>query len=227
MDYRAGWSYANFPSDRQKHLGADCPSYCEIIRRLANAMKNAKIKFEIDPGYTTPVADARRPLFYVDLDAELVDWFFNGVSGYRTQYYKSPENGLQANAYGFAKLEQILFNAADRAGFSFQHPDQGLLTVEEEACLVSLRLPSAKIWGDETSGELHKLLDPDADCGPDIDAARWLENARAGHDKAKKGIKAPRFTTLKFHGAFMKNGREVIPLNKMARSADIYFWGFS
>ena len=227
MDYRASWTYANFPSDRQQHLTTDCPSYCEIIRQVSEAMKDGQIRFVIDPGRLIPVDDATRPLLYVDLDEGLVDWFFNGVGGYRAQYYKSPGNGLRANAYAFAKLEPILFAAADGADFSYQHPDKGELTLSESEFLDSLRLPSAKIWGDETSGELKDLFDPDVDSGPNIDAHRWLENAKAGHDKAKKGTKAPRFSTLKFHGAFLKNGQEVIPLNKMARSEDIYFCGFS
>ena len=105
MDYRASWSYPRFPSDRQRHLGTDCPSYCEIIRQLDEAIKSAETVFHIDEGRNIPVDDALRPLLYVDVDEDLVDWFFNGVSGYRAQYYKSPETGLQANAYAFAKLE--------------------------------------------------------------------------------------------------------------------------
>ncbi|MCI0629014.1 MAG: hypothetical protein L0387_46430 [Acidobacteria bacterium] len=227
MDYRANWTYASFPSERREHLTSDCPSNCEIIRQIGEAMKDANIRFAIDPGHFIPVDDALRPLFYVDLDEDLVDWFFNGVGGYRAQYYKSPENGLRANAYAFAKLKPILFAAANRENFTHQHPRKGQLSMSETEFLDSLRLPSAKIWGDESRGELRGLFDPDKDSGPDIDALRWLENASAGHDKARKCTKAPRFSTLKFHGAFLKDGGEVIPLDKMARSEDIYLCGFS
>ena len=222
MDYRASWSYTNFPAARQKHLGVDCPSYCEIIRQLEEVMKGTEIKFEIDVGYMIPVDGAKRPLFFVEgLEAGLVDWFFNGVSGYRAQYYKSPENGLKANTYAFAKLESILFKAASRASFSYKHPDHGPLTIDEQTFLTYLRLPSAKIWGEETEG-LNQMFS-----GPGIDAPRWIENTKNGHGKAMKGTKAPQFTILKLHGAFLKNGLEVIPPDKTARSEDIYFFGFS
>jgi hypothetical protein len=225
--FRASWSYAAFPSVRQRHLGADCPPYSEIILQLGEAMQHADIVFQIDKGFLIPVDDALRPLLYVDVDMDLVDWLFNGASGYRAQYYKSPENGLQANAYAFAKLEHLLLVAAHRADFSYQHPDHGLLTLAEADFLTSLRLPSAKIWGDETTGELQNVINLNVESWPDIYAHRWLENAERGNDKAKKGAKAPRFTTLKFHGAFLKNGQEVILPDKLTRSADIYSFGFS
>jgi hypothetical protein len=225
--FRASWSYAAFPSERQRHLGAGCPPYSEIILQLGEAMKYADIVFQIDKGFFIPVDDALRPLFYVDVDADLVDWFFNGANGYRAQYYKDPENGLQANAYALAELQHLLLEAAHRADFSYQHPDHGLLTLTEANFLTSLRLRSAKIWGDETTGELQKVVNLEVEAWPDIDAHRWLENAERGNAKAKKGVKAPRFTTLKFHGAFLKNGREVIPPDKLTRSADIYSFGFS
>jgi hypothetical protein len=227
IEYRANWSYPGFPTDRQKHLGTDCPPYHEIVSQLGEAMKYADIVFQIDKGFIIQVDDALRPLLYVDIDMNVVDWFFSGSAGYRAQYYRNAENGLQANGYAFSKLERLLLGAARTANFSYQHPDHGLLQLTEADFLASLRLPSAKIWGDETTGELQKVVNLEVETWPDIDAHRWLENAKRGDDKAKKGAKARRFTSLKFHGAFLKNGKEVIPLFKLKRSEDIYCCGFS
>lgn len=226
MDYRADWTYKNLPQDRVEHLN-QCPPYNQIISQIATKMKRANIEFQIDPGRYVPVDGAFRPLFYVDVGENLADWFFNGVCGYRAQYYKSPEKGLQANCYAFAKLEKLLFSNANSANFCYEHPDQGKVKMNEDAVLVSLRLPSAKIWSDEHGGELKKIVSENQNIEPQIVAPRWADNAVAGEQKASKGIKAPKISTLKFHGAFLKDGEEVIPLEKMSRSEDIFFWGFS
>lgn len=93
--------------------------------------------------------------------------------------------------------------------------------------LVSLRLATAKIWGDETEGELQVITTQKQDCIPQAIAPRWIDNAKYGSEKARKGIKTPSLKTIKFHGAFLKDAVEQVPLEKMNRSDDIHFWGFS
>ncbi len=225
MKYRANWKYQNIPESRIDHLKR-CPPYFKIINSLSAFMESAEIEFQIDCGYTSPVNGAIRPLFYVkELAPGLGDWFFNGLSGYRAQYYLSPANGLQANRYAFKKLEKSLVCAAERAGFCFNHPDRSLLRMDKSLIIKSLRFPSAKIWGDEHEGELQLLANSNPDDSPQIIASRWIK--KTSEKNPNKGIKAPQINTLKFHGAFIKNGVEVIPKDKVNRSEELHNFGFS
>jgi hypothetical protein len=228
MDYTADWSYAGLAPERSDHL-RNCPPYCELIRQLADKVGKANIEFHLDEGRYAPVDAALRPIFYVEVGEDVADRFFNGVSGYRAQYYASPGNGLDANRYAFRKLERHLLLAAQKANFRIQAPNESTreLLIPEMDLLLSLRLASAKIWGDETEDELHIITTQRQDVTAQVIAPRWIDNAKYGSEKARKGIKAPRFKTLKIHGAFLKGTVEQVPLEKLTRSEDIHFWGFS
>lgn len=228
MDYTSEWSYVGLPPQRSDHLRG-CPPYCELIRQIAEKIGNVDIRLCLDEGRYLPVNGALRPLFYADVGLRLADWFFNGVSGYRAQYYASPAKGLKANRYAFGQFEGHLLLAARKADFRARDPNDSTrtLVMPEPDLLASLRLASAKIWGDETEWELQTVTTQKQDATAQIVAHRWVENAEAGADMAKKGIKAPLFRTLKFHGAFLKDGVEQVPLGKMSRSNDIFFLGFS
>lgn len=93
--------------------------------------------------------------------------------------------------------------------------------------LKSLRAPSAKIWADENEGELSLVTTRLADETAQIFAPRWVAAANKGEQKARKGIKAPIVKTLKFQGAFLKDGKELIAQDKKERSKDIYCYGWS
>ena len=226
MDYKADWSYQWLGEERIENLRR-CPSYNELVETLVEKIDPKSVKFQIDLGYLFPIDGALRPLFLVAIDSGLADWFFNGLCGYRSQYFHSPDTGLKANSFLFAKVERILLQISEENNFQFEHKNYGLLRMEYDTLLTSLRLTSAKLWGDEHEGELQKLVRKDQEFEPQILAQRWVDHAKAGVQKALKGIRAPRIRTIKFHGAFLKFGEERIPPGKEHRSEDIHFYGFS
>jgi hypothetical protein len=230
MDYKAEWSFQELSSDRIKMLSG-CPPYSEIIRMITERIDT--ITFCFDEGRYEPVTGALRPLFYIKVGQELVDLFYNGVRGYRAQYYLSPENGEDANRYAIQQIEPKLLETARNANWCAPDPNcsDNLLHMDEAEIFASLRFPSAKIWGDETEGELSDVTKGLMDkTPPQIIAARWVaatENLET-QSKAAKGVKAPCLSILKFHGAFIiKNGKERIPCGKKMRSEDIHRYGWS
>jgi hypothetical protein len=228
MDRKAEWSFQALCHARSMAL-ADCPTYRELIRRIAEQVDPEKIKFKIDEGWLEPVGGALRPLFYLKVGEDLGDLFFNGVRGYRGQYYLSVANGIAANRYAFQQLETKLLEAARTAGWRMPDPNNAgaELVMGKAHILESLRAPSAKIWPDETEGELSLVTTSRSDETAQIVAPRWIAAAKEGKQKARKGIKAPAVETLKFHGGFIKNGKERIAGDKRQRSEDIYRYGWS
>ena len=231
MDYKADWSFFGLSNDRIEIL-SDCPPYSELIRRIVDQVKPEEIKFIIDEGYLQPVTGALRPLFYIQVGVELADLFFSGVCGYRAQYYLSAANGVVANRYTIQQIERKLLEAARIADWRTPDPNRTgtTLHMEEAQIFASLRFTSAKIWGDETEGEMS-LRTRSLDVTPQIAAMRWaraieIENKQE-KSKAIRGVKAPCLSILKFHGAFIKNGDERIPFGKETRSEDIYRYGWT
>jgi hypothetical protein len=226
MDYRAAWTYARLSQDRIDLLNSS-PFFRKIVERLVDEVDVGKSEFTIDRGRTFPVDGALRPVWFVSFDPSLVDWFFNGPCGYRAQYYSSPENGLNANSFLLRETEQKLVQIAKRSDFEYMDPDHGRLHMDRDTLQTSLRQGSAKVWGDESKGELNDVISGGQNSEPQILAERWMVNADANAQKALWGIQAPIIETLKFHGAFLKNGIEIVPPNKIHRSEDIYYFGFS
>jgi hypothetical protein len=231
MNYKADWSFSGLSNKRTKMLSR-CPAYSEIISRIVKQVRLEEIDFKIDRGYLHPMTGVLRPLFYITIEAELADLFFNGVCGYRAQYYRSAENGVFANRYAIQQIEPKLLEAARIAGWHApdrDHPGSAL-HMEEAQIRASFRLASAKIWGDETEGEMSSVM-RSVDPTPQIIAMRWVKATRieneARKSKAIMGVKAPCLSILKYHGAFIKDGEERIPCGKERRSEDIHFYGWS
>jgi hypothetical protein len=155
----------------------------------------------------------------------LADLFYNGVCGYRAQYYLSPENGEDANRYAIQQIEPKLLEAARIVGWCKPNPNcsGNILHIDQAQIFASLHFTSAKIWGDETESEMSYVTKT-ADETSQIIAKRWVETVK----KEARGVKAPRFSILKFHGAFINNrGEERIPLGKESRSQNLYLYGWS
>lgn len=78
-----------------------------------------------------------RVLITLEMDAAIVDLFYNSVSGYRAQYYYSVENGERANDYAVKRLTPRI---------------KELLTEKEKSTCPwwwverSLLSPGAKLW---------------------------------------------------------------------------------
>ena len=219
MDFTADWSYERLEPHRCERL-RDSPSYRDLVRQIVGQVDPTSVSFCLDEGRLEPVTGALRPIFYADVDGDLVDWFFNGVSSYRAQYYLSSENGLAANRLALEELEEELIEAARRADFKTPDPNdpERELSMPETLMRQSLHLRSAKIWGDETQGELSRITAERQSTVAQIIAPRWVAEAENGIEKARKGIKAPRLNTLKFHGAFLKDGEERVLADKLTRS---------
>jgi hypothetical protein len=88
----------------------------------------------------------------------LYDWFFNARTGYRGQYWISPENGLALNAQLLHRLRNIIENWAPRSGVEgreiwvVKHGhdrediDKGPHTESRDTVLASLDPRLSKIW---------------------------------------------------------------------------------
>ena len=159
------------------------------------------------------------------------DIFFNGVNGYRAQYYRSPETGSINNHLLIERfLQPELLKVAERHGYA-----DATRSLSEAQVAASLALPSAKAWGDER-GDKELFWDHvnayRSERDVEIRAQRWIENTR--HEdgekkgKAQRGVRAPRLGRIKIMGGFIDDdGTEHVAEHKRRRACDIFEFGFS
>ncbi len=96
--------------------------------------------------------------------------------------------------------------------------DPELLQGEVE---LSLLAASAKVW-------VHEDYFPFQSLTADLAVLSWLAEAKAGNQKAKWGLCAPRCSMLQIKGAFIDHwGNEIVPKKKIGRRFEIQKYGFS
>jgi hypothetical protein len=155
--------------------------------------------------------------YCVRVSRPLFDKFFNSRYGYRAEYFKSPEQGLQANR----RLLDCLLPSLIHADASRECPDRAFVRH-------SLSATSAKAWLAEPSsiclqcaGEWkHPPDDP-----VEISNRRW---ELASDPYARWGRTAPAGEKIKVFGAFLNDvGEEYVAQRKERRALDIHEWGWS
>jgi hypothetical protein len=156
---------------------------------------------------------------------DLFDQFFNSISGYRAEYFRSPWAGLQANAM-FMRLasESLIRSSASEA-----------TELTREFIRESLATPSAKVWLTESGKELVEGCPgckgewSSSAAGPA--SLREIRNSRwdvAQGIKSEWGRKAPYLTKLRIMGAFLdKRLNEFVPFDKRFRAEEIHQFGWS
>ena len=139
----------------------------------------------------------------------IFDQVFNGRSGYRAQYYLSPEEGVIFN-------RQLVRNFEPTVRLAFE---QQPLTVKVDFVVESLFAPHSKIWIfnelDAFDSALEDALNP----------PRWLENG------ATRGRRAPLpdHFTIDLKGAFIHElNRELfVDELKLSRPCDLHMKGYT
>jgi len=209
------WDFVLKEADRLKSLN-DPLLYEEIVDRMRNEMK-------ILCAYEDPCKDQGgfiRVIYCIEISNPLFDFFFNSSCGYRSFYYISEYQGLEANRYLIDNLMSDLLK--------FNSP------LEKDFAKESLKSDSAKVWLTEIpkegetdhcelcSGEWTFATNREAE----ILNNRWEKDG--DNDLSIWGRKAPYLTKLKIFGAFLNaNGDEFIPSRKKHRSLDIHDYGWS
>ncbi|MEZ5593561.1 MAG: hypothetical protein R3F53_23790 [Gammaproteobacteria bacterium] len=154
------------------------------------------------PGYFRLIA-------YIPLSEEVFDQLFNGRSGYRAQYYLSPEEGVLFNRLLLDALVPIIRRAYD----------SNEIEAELNALESSLAAPHAKLWVyDEKSAF-------DAAVPNSLNPARWVQNG------VTRGRKAPlpHHCTVDVKGSFIEpnTGKIFVDEYKLERPLDLFNRGYT
>jgi hypothetical protein len=208
------WTLAASVGDVRLRALAEPPSFRDIVESVRAGMR--VLCCHPDP---CDVADGfERIIYCVRLDRTLFDLFFNSRASYRAAYYRSPYEGLDANAEALEMLAPKLVASDATNG---QRANQ---EIEE-----SLRSPSAKIWLAEPERGICSLCSGEwsnpKNHNAEVMNGRWECDP---HDNAVKGRKAPYFTKLRIFGAFLNERHdEVVPERKRFRAQHIHQWGWA
>jgi len=132
-----------------------------------------------------------RPEFQLDVSSDIFDLFFNGVSGYRSQYLSDPDEGQKQNSHLLLRISDKLLVYSN--GKHTKH------SMSEFSLLQALRCSSAKIWIRENVDKFdHELIEDIAVPVWHTEAVAAIQAYREHHrpdppaqEKAICGIRAP------------------------------------
>ncbi len=179
----------------------------DVINQASVAARVGHLRLQWEPA--TESTGYFRLLAQVPLEEVTFDQFFNGRSGYRAQFYLSPEEGVLYNRDVLQGLRTAVASAYS------QQP----LSVSVDIMLRSLDGPHSKIWVfdekaafDETPR--HSLTPP-----------RWVKN------NGDRGLRAPlpKHLMIDIKGVFIHStsGNLFIDDYKLDRSCDLYTKGYT
>lgn len=204
------WPLSNAIIIRHKRLH-DVPTPEDLLRNVLEESKAAAIDGAIElkwqesserPGYFRLVAQ-------IPLSEVTFDQFFNGRSGYRAQYYLSPEEGVLYNRTVVNGLIPVIQEA-----YRIKPLSVALALIQ-----LSLEAPHAKVWiADEKNAFDHaaeKILS----------APRWVANG------ATTGRKVPLLPNprLDLKGTFIHPDTKELFIDelKLDRACDLFKKGFA
>jgi hypothetical protein len=166
-----------------------------------------------------------RVAYCVRVEKDLFDLFFNSMSGYRAAYFRSPWEGMAANASFLKEVTPKLIKSDLSSSCGL-----GEAFVRE-----SLTTPSAKVWLAENGKEVERGC---VGCQGEWSASSVGDNSKpeiinglwdcAQNIKGKWGSQAPYLTKLRILGAFLDDRyNELVPFDKRFRARDIHEFGWS
>lgn len=209
MPDTADWLYAATVDARRQADLASPASFEELVALAKGEIDHSR--FLVQPGRDPGLTHCLQPVFSFDLPAA-GDHLFNGPHGYRAQYWRSPSQGLRANAMLVTALAPQLLAVIDPEAV----PD----VVKIDVCR-SLKATSAKFWIQEIPS---LLVSPTAD----LEVEPWRSEGRRGVQLARWGLSAPEVTRFDIKGALIDpHGNEAVPSRKIGRHYDIHHYGFS
>jgi hypothetical protein len=144
----------------------------------------------------------------IPIDEIPFDQLFNGRSGYRAQYYLSPEEGIIFN-------RRLVHNFEPALRAAFEHKP---LAVRFAAVADSLLAPHAKIGIYEEKDAFDKAL------ANGLNPPRWVSN------QATRGRRAPlpSHSTIELKGAFIDERKHLfVDELKLARPCDLHLRGYA
>lgn len=150
-----------------------------------------------------------RLLARIPLSQCTFDQLFNGRSGYRAQFYLSPEEGVLFNRDIVNALMPVIEIAYHRR----------TLSVDLEDITRSLSMPHAKIWIAEEQ-ETFQRAEEDV-----LNPRRWVDNQATAGRKAP----LPERSAVELKGAFIRPGtsEQFIDELKLDRPCDLHRKGYS
>ncbi len=236
---RKVWTYGS--NIRNRDYLTNKQSFEELAEELRFAMcavDSAHTKFEVEPrngncnDRLLKVLKCKRPSWRIQLDPKLLDKFFNGVMGIRSQYYQCPYHGLHKNHFLIEKLLEPLIRLASCI----------LSDVDVGFVGDSLRGSSAKLWISEKNIRGEKIVSA---CGTSLDEESiqndWLDRAREFtrgecpkehfnlFARALNGVLAPIPDQLEVKGAWLtaEHQYEYVTPDKRDRHCQLFMFGFS
>jgi hypothetical protein len=154
------------------------------------------------PGYWRVVAQ-------IPLSEPTFDEFFNGRSGYRAQYYLSPEEGILYNRATLDLVREAVLQACGRRGIG----------ASPDLISASLTAPHAKGWVFEDQEAFDRAL-PQT-----LNPERWVTNST---DRGRRAP-LPSHPCLDVKGAFIHPRTEelFIDESKLDRACDLFRKGYA
>lgn len=204
------WQIASLPNARIARLHSELEPVtllANFISEAAKAENNKKILLDWQESMDSP--GFGRVIAQIPISEMTFDQLFNGRSGYRAQYYLSPEEGILFNRDIIIGLNNIIKNTYHRFP----------LSVSIDLVQKSILAPHSKIWIFN-----EKEAFDTADDGI-LNPPRWIKN------KAVRGRKAPlpAHHTIDLMGTFLhpKTFEIFIDELKIDRAWDIFNKGYT
>jgi hypothetical protein len=209
------WNFAEtFPKDRVSSLLAK-NTVREVAKKISCDMSLSCCHLQ----FCDEHLEFARIVYCIKVLPDTFDLFFNSPHGYRGAYYRSPGEGLDANALIINTLLPKLVANSE------------LGATEQESSFIrnSISSPSAKMWLAENGLELCDNCSGEwgnpSDDEPEILNDRWEKGNAAN---ARRGRKAPRLTKIRIFGAFLdERNNELVPARKRHRAQQLNKWGWS
>jgi hypothetical protein len=146
----------------------------------------------------------------IPLAESTFDQFFNGRSGYRAQYYLSPEEGILYNRDTLDRLVHAIEIAYSRS--------RG---IEWKLVKESIHAPHAKVWVFQDEAAFNHSL-PNV-----LNPPRWVDNATGN----KFGLRTPLpdHRKIDIKGSFIQQGTSAlfVASEKLDRACDLFNRGYT
>lgn len=181
------WSFneiAKVDAKRSESL-EDAPAFEMIVAQLHDAISHAIASNHFRCG-TDFYREHQRAIFQFQVSRDLYDYFFNSRSGYRAQYWISPEQGQAANAQCLQEISRVILTAMpgsfEARQIQVENDWTGRKDIDVGACkmlrswlMESLGHPAAKIWICERlmSGNVGPLQSIPISEAPRLSVPRW------------------------------------------------------
>jgi len=209
------WTYAPSISRERIEFLLAPRSFEQIVERLSSEMQYLCCHLQ-----TCDENSAfARVVYCIRISVDAFDLFYNSPNGYRGAYFRSPFEGLIANA----NLLQGLIPKV----IALSEPQA---SAHEQAFVrESLTSTTAKVWLAEHGMGICAACE--GEWGTPSDGAAEILNGRWDVEDsafARRGRKAPRLTKVRVFGAFLDSRHnELVPNRKRHRANQIHQWGWS